>query len=311
MKAAVSVVRGLPVEVEVEPILAWRSWTLTGRRDGEGLLLRPVTAGSRAWRPREIAQATCRLAWSHEAPERRLQLRTPCDPRGRPAPPDALPGGPRTGRALGTRHRARARLSGAVRLPAATPPDLSVLLLAGERGGVHARRRLLVRAGPAGADVRAPSRRGGGERHATAPHPARPHRGSPAPGDVRGGRARRLIQIDLPTARPSGRRPGRTNRRPSTSVPWSSARRTARLISGSDRSRDAVVVLDGHARPRIRVADAHDDRRAGSGPLPRGIQHALDDLPGACRIHVEHPELNEGAPQGKATDCSCGTIAGA
>jgi hypothetical protein len=27
-----------------------------------------VTAGSKAWRPREVAQATCRLAWSHEAP---------------------------------------------------------------------------------------------------------------------------------------------------------------------------------------------------------------------------------------------------
>jgi hypothetical protein len=68
MRTAASVVHGLPVEVEVEPILAWRSWTLTGRRDGEGLLLRPVTAGSKAWRPREVAQATCRLAWSHEAP---------------------------------------------------------------------------------------------------------------------------------------------------------------------------------------------------------------------------------------------------
>jgi hypothetical protein len=68
MKSASSAVRGLPADVEVEPILAWRSWTLTGRRDGEGLLLRPVTAGSRAWRPREVAQATCRLAWSHEAP---------------------------------------------------------------------------------------------------------------------------------------------------------------------------------------------------------------------------------------------------
>jgi hypothetical protein len=68
VRTAISVVRGLPVEVEVEPILAWRSWTLTGRRDGESLLLRPVTAGSRAWRPREVAQATCRLAWSHEAP---------------------------------------------------------------------------------------------------------------------------------------------------------------------------------------------------------------------------------------------------
>jgi hypothetical protein len=68
MKTATSFAHRLPVQREVEPILAWRSWTLTGRRDGGGLLLRPVTAGSRAWRPREIAQATCRLAWSHEAP---------------------------------------------------------------------------------------------------------------------------------------------------------------------------------------------------------------------------------------------------
>ncbi len=68
MKSAVSYTRRLPVEASTEPILAWRSWTLTGRRDGGGLLLRPVTAGSRAWRPREIAQAACRLAWSHEAP---------------------------------------------------------------------------------------------------------------------------------------------------------------------------------------------------------------------------------------------------
>ena len=57
MKTANSVAHALPVDLTVEPILAWRSWTLTGRRDGEGLLLRPVTAGSRAWRPREIAQA--------------------------------------------------------------------------------------------------------------------------------------------------------------------------------------------------------------------------------------------------------------
>lgn len=68
MRTANSVAHALPVDLTIEPILAWRSWTLTGRRDGEGLLLRPVTAGSRAWRPREIAQATCRLAWSHEAP---------------------------------------------------------------------------------------------------------------------------------------------------------------------------------------------------------------------------------------------------
>jgi hypothetical protein len=68
VRTAGRIARGLPVEADVEPILAWRSWTLTGRRDGEGLLLRPVTAGSRAWRPREAAQAACRLSWSHEAP---------------------------------------------------------------------------------------------------------------------------------------------------------------------------------------------------------------------------------------------------
>lgn len=68
MRSAVSTALGLPVVRDTEPVLAWRSWTLTGRRDGDGLLLRPVTAGSRPWRPREVAQASCRLAWSHEAP---------------------------------------------------------------------------------------------------------------------------------------------------------------------------------------------------------------------------------------------------
>jgi hypothetical protein len=68
LRTALATSRTVPVDHDVEPILAWRSWTLTGRRDGEGLLLRPVTAGSRPWRPQEIAQATCRLAWSHEAP---------------------------------------------------------------------------------------------------------------------------------------------------------------------------------------------------------------------------------------------------
>lgn len=68
MRAAVPTARSLPIVRDAEPVLAWRSWTLTGRRDGGGLLLRPVTAGSRPWRPLEVAQATCRLAWSHEAP---------------------------------------------------------------------------------------------------------------------------------------------------------------------------------------------------------------------------------------------------
>ena len=76
MKTAISVVRGLPVEVEVEPILAWRSWTLTGRRDGEGLLLRPVTRGLEGLAPTRGRPGHVPARVVARSPQRRLQLRS-------------------------------------------------------------------------------------------------------------------------------------------------------------------------------------------------------------------------------------------
>lgn len=51
-----------------EPILAWRTWALTGHRDGAHLLLRPVAGRSRPWKPLEVAQAGCKHARLHGAP---------------------------------------------------------------------------------------------------------------------------------------------------------------------------------------------------------------------------------------------------
>ncbi|HYJ62001.1 MAG TPA: hypothetical protein VE032_11120 [Actinomycetota bacterium] len=63
-----SAARDLAVERATEPILAWRAWALTGRRDGSDLLLRPVAGRSRPWRPREVAEAACKHARLHAAP---------------------------------------------------------------------------------------------------------------------------------------------------------------------------------------------------------------------------------------------------
>ncbi len=60
--------REIPVEVETEPVEAWRTWALTGRRDGSHLLLRPVAARSRPWPAGRGAVATCRTGWGHPAP---------------------------------------------------------------------------------------------------------------------------------------------------------------------------------------------------------------------------------------------------
>jgi hypothetical protein len=60
--------RGPAVDAATEAILAWRAWALTGDRDGERLLLRPVAGRSRPWRPREIAEAACKGARFHQAP---------------------------------------------------------------------------------------------------------------------------------------------------------------------------------------------------------------------------------------------------
>lgn len=59
---------GLEVERSAEPIVAWRSWGLTGWRDGSHLLLRPVARRAAPWKPREVAEATCRTSPFHAAP---------------------------------------------------------------------------------------------------------------------------------------------------------------------------------------------------------------------------------------------------
>jgi len=60
---------GLAPDVRTEPIVAWRAWALTGRRDGARLLLRPVAKRARTWQPREIVQASCRTSRRHDAPD--------------------------------------------------------------------------------------------------------------------------------------------------------------------------------------------------------------------------------------------------
>lgn len=52
----------------IEPILAWRTWALTGHRDGTDLLLRPVAGRSRPWRPMQPVEAACKHARLHAAP---------------------------------------------------------------------------------------------------------------------------------------------------------------------------------------------------------------------------------------------------
>ncbi len=68
MSTRTSLGRDLLTEASVEPIMAWRTWALTGRRDGTDLLLRPVAGRSRPWRPMEAAQAACKQARLHAAP---------------------------------------------------------------------------------------------------------------------------------------------------------------------------------------------------------------------------------------------------
>jgi hypothetical protein len=58
----------LDIDLSLEPLIAWRAWALTGRRDGTGLLLRPVAGRSRPWKPREITSAACKAARFHPAP---------------------------------------------------------------------------------------------------------------------------------------------------------------------------------------------------------------------------------------------------
>ena len=52
----------------VEPIVAWRTWALSGHRDGSNLLLRPVAGRSRPWRPMQVTEAGCKHTRLHASP---------------------------------------------------------------------------------------------------------------------------------------------------------------------------------------------------------------------------------------------------
>ena len=69
MSASTATLGELPVGVGAEPIVAWRAWALTGRRDGSNLLLRPVAKRARVWRPQEVVEASCRISRWHDAPD--------------------------------------------------------------------------------------------------------------------------------------------------------------------------------------------------------------------------------------------------
>jgi hypothetical protein len=56
-------------DITTEPVIAWRAWALTGRRDGTNLMLRPVAGRTRPWRPREVAEAACKGARFHRSPD--------------------------------------------------------------------------------------------------------------------------------------------------------------------------------------------------------------------------------------------------
>jgi hypothetical protein len=66
--SATRLTHGLDVAAGVEPIMAWRAWALTGKRDGSDLLLRPVAGRSRPWRPMQAAEAACKHTRHHASP---------------------------------------------------------------------------------------------------------------------------------------------------------------------------------------------------------------------------------------------------
>jgi hypothetical protein len=69
VSGCVSTLDAASVDVSSEPIVAWRTWALTGTREGAGLLLRPVAKRLRTWRPLEVVEASCRFARRHAAPD--------------------------------------------------------------------------------------------------------------------------------------------------------------------------------------------------------------------------------------------------
>jgi hypothetical protein len=65
----VGVERSVHAATTREPIIAWRAWTLTGRADATGLRLRPVAGRRLPWPPMRPAQAACKNAKIHRAPD--------------------------------------------------------------------------------------------------------------------------------------------------------------------------------------------------------------------------------------------------
>jgi hypothetical protein len=53
----------------VEPIHAWRTWTLVGSRDGSVVRLAPIAGDGRPWPPRHPATSVCTRRRSHLQPE--------------------------------------------------------------------------------------------------------------------------------------------------------------------------------------------------------------------------------------------------
>ena len=64
----VSLAVDLDVHRLIEPVDAWRTWKLTGRRDGTNLRLRPVTGRAKPWHPLRPAEAVCKMGRMHSAP---------------------------------------------------------------------------------------------------------------------------------------------------------------------------------------------------------------------------------------------------
>jgi hypothetical protein len=54
--------------VFVEPVHAWRSWTLAGSRDGLRVRLMPIAGDGRPWPPRRPAAGSCRRHRTHVVP---------------------------------------------------------------------------------------------------------------------------------------------------------------------------------------------------------------------------------------------------
>jgi hypothetical protein len=58
-----------PVATLAEPILAWRTWTLVGSRDGSDVRLAPIAGDGNPWPPMRPAAASCTRHRSHVRPE--------------------------------------------------------------------------------------------------------------------------------------------------------------------------------------------------------------------------------------------------